>query len=78
MLEVFDHVGLIPDNLPEQIARANVVEELLDRIVENGAVNLGNLRDAISKSDLKLPDLSGVGELVRGDGLLEPTDNWDV
>ncbi len=70
MLEVFDQVGLIPSNIPEQIARANVVEELLDRIVEHGAVNLGNLRDAISKSDLKLPDLSGVGELVRGDRLL--------
>nr|AGC72170.1 hypothetical protein [uncultured bacterium A1Q1_fos_962] len=68
--EVFNQVGLIPDNIPEEIARANVVEELLDRIVEHGAVNLGNLRDAISKSDLKLPDLSGVGELVRGDRLL--------
>jgi hypothetical protein len=70
ILRALDNVGLVPRNLPENIARRNVVEELLDRIVEHGVVNLGNLRDALSKNDLKLPDLSGILELVRGDRLL--------
>jgi hypothetical protein len=70
IFQALDCVGLLPNNLPEHIARRNVVEELLDRIVEQGVVNLGNLRDALSKNDLKLPDLAGITELVRGDRLL--------
>jgi hypothetical protein len=70
LAQVLDDVGLVPRSIAETISRKNVIEELLDRVVEHGALNLGNLRDALSRSDLKLPDLSGIGELIRGDRLL--------
>ena len=71
VVEVFDEVGLIPQNVPERVARRKLVEELLDRVVEQGFFNMGNLRDALSRNDLKLPDLSGPVELLRGDRLLK-------
>lgn len=67
---VLDEVGLAPRNVPERISRRKLVEELLDRVVERGFINLGDLRDSLSQSDLKLPDLGGVAELVLGDPLL--------
>lgn len=63
-------VGLTPTNVPEQVAREKVVEELLDRITERGFLNMGDFRDALSQSQLKLPDLGGVPELLIGDKLL--------
>jgi hypothetical protein len=70
VLQVLDEVGLIPENTPERVARLKVVEELLDVIVEQGVANLGHLRDAISRNDIKLPDLAGPAELIHGDLLL--------
>lgn len=70
IVDVFDQVGLMPANVPERVSRQNVVEELLDRIVEQGVANLGHLRDSLSKNDIKLPDLAGARELLGGDLLL--------
>jgi hypothetical protein len=67
---VLDQTELKPKNTVERVARLTVVEELLDVIVEQGAANLGHLRDAISRNDLKLPDVAGALELLRGDRLL--------
>ena len=53
-----DEVGLTPQNLPERVARKKLVEELLDQIGERGFLTMGDLRDAISRNNLKLPDLS--------------------
>ena len=53
-----DEVGLTPRNLPENVARKKLVEELLDQIGERGFLTMGDLRDAISRNNLKLPDLS--------------------
>lgn len=68
--DVLDRVGLVPQNVPEQVSRRKLVEELLDRVVERGFINLGDLRDSLSQSDLKLVDLSGPSELILGDPLL--------
>jgi hypothetical protein len=65
-----DDVGLVPANLPERVARHKLIEELLDRIVERGFLTLGDLRDALSSNQLKLPDLAGPAEFVHGDALL--------
>ncbi len=65
-----DGVGLRPQNVPEEIGRAKLIEELLDRVVDYGHLNMGNLRDAISRNQLKLPDLSGPAMLIRGDPLV--------
>jgi hypothetical protein len=67
---VFDEVGLTPQNLPEQVSRDRLVEELLDRIVERGFITVGDLRDGIARGQLKLSDLSGPKELVIGDCLI--------
>jgi hypothetical protein len=63
-------VGLQPRNVPERVARAKMIEEVLDRITEHGYLNMGHLRDAVSRNNLKLSDLAGPRELVRGDRLL--------
>jgi len=62
--------GLWPRNLPEQVARDKLVEELLDRIVDRGFLQFGDLRDALSRSDLKLQDVAGPREVINGDALL--------
>ena len=70
IVQVFDSVGLTPNNVPEQVGRRKIVEELLDHIVDHGFINMGDLRDGLSKNDLKLPDISGLPELLHGDHLL--------
>ncbi|MBX6314269.1 MAG: hypothetical protein IRY99_15355, partial [Isosphaeraceae bacterium] len=66
-----DEVGLVPGNTPERVARRKLVEELLDRVVAGGYLTMGDLRDALSRNQLKLPDLAGPVEFVRGDRLLK-------
>ena len=63
-------IGLFPRNLPEKVAFKKLVEELLDRIVEYGHLTMGDLRDAISRNNLKLPDFSWPMDVLRGDPLL--------
>ncbi|WP_145199229.1 hypothetical protein [Planctomycetes bacterium Poly30] len=66
-----NEVGLVPETTPERVAFNKTVEELLDQVVRGGFLTLGHLRDALSRSHLKLEDLSSVGEFVRGDRLLK-------
>jgi hypothetical protein len=65
-----EDVGLKAHNAVEQIGQGKLVEELLDRVVETGHLNLGNLRDSLSRNQLKLTDLKGPAELVMGDPLI--------
>ena len=62
-------VGLDPHSLPERVAEKKLVDELLDRAVDVGRLTLADLRDAISKNDLKMPDLT-LDALKSGDQLL--------
>jgi hypothetical protein len=64
-----DEAGLVPQNLPERVSRSKLVEELLDSIVERSFLMLGEVRDAISRNQLKEPDCS-FGSFVRGDAAL--------
>jgi hypothetical protein len=64
-----DTIALHPHNLPERVAEKKLVDELLDQAVAVGRLSIGNLRDAISHNDLKLPDLE-LRELGSGDQLL--------
>jgi hypothetical protein len=73
-----DAVGLKPQSLPERVARAKLVEELCDQAVSRGFLSIGQLRDALSRSQVKLADLSGPGELWRGDPLLLADRSLDV
>ena len=73
----FNQVGLAPDNIPERVAQRKIVEELLDAIVEHSHISFANLRDAVSKNDLKLPDVESPRELIRGDRLLRADRKLD-
>lgn len=59
-----------PHNLPERVAYRKLVEELLDPIVARGFLTLGDIRDAASRSNLKMTDLDGPREFIGGDRLL--------
>lgn len=67
---VLEEVGLRPASRPEEVARTKLVDELVDLAITHGHFDLGQLRDAISRNDLKLPDLRGPHELVFDDPLL--------
>ncbi|MGW8257287.1 MAG: hypothetical protein ACWGMZ_07375, partial [Thermoguttaceae bacterium] len=56
-----ESVGLKPQNIPEQVAKDKIVEELLDQLAERGFLSLGDLRDALSRNALKMPDIAGPG-----------------
>ena len=65
-----DAIDLRPRNLPEEVSRQKIVEEVLDRIVERGFLTLGEVRDAISRNNLKEPDCSGPRSFLRGEAAL--------
>ncbi|REK08931.1 MAG: hypothetical protein DWQ37_18870 [Planctomycetota bacterium] len=65
-----DKVKLLPVNPPERVARKKLVDEILDRVVERGFLSMGDLRDALSRNNLKLPDLSSARQFFAGDQLL--------
>ncbi len=71
VLNALLEVGLQPDSVPEQVALAKIVEELLDRVAEHGFLTMPDLRDAISRSNLKLPDLANLAEFWHGDRVLK-------
>jgi hypothetical protein len=62
--------GLVPNNLPERVAFAKMVEEMLDRVTEVGFLTFSDLRDTLSRNQLKMPDLADPQEFVRGDPLV--------
>jgi hypothetical protein len=70
LTDAVQDVGLLPANPPECTAFLKMIEELLDRITEVGFVTFSDLRDAVSRNQLKLPDLGDPQEFVRGDPLL--------
>ena len=63
-------VGLQPTNPLERTAFTKVVDNILDHIIEQGHLTFGDLRDCLSGNQLKLHDLSGPNEFIRGDPLL--------
>ena len=68
--DALKEVGLSPNDVPERVAFAKLTEELLDGVAQRGFLTMGHMRDAISRSNLKLTDLHGPIELTVGDRLL--------
>ncbi|HQY61629.1 MAG: hypothetical protein IPQ09_08875 [Myxococcales bacterium] len=66
---VLDEVGLRPSNVPEEVAREKLCAEILDQILERGFLGLSELRDALSRSNLKMGNLT-LAALTGGDALL--------
>jgi len=69
--ETLHSVGLTPGNIPQLIAFRKMTEELLDCVKVRGFFTMGDLRDTLSRSNLKLSDLSGPMEFFAGDKLLK-------
>jgi hypothetical protein len=67
--------GLAPAGTVEDVACDKVVAELLDRVCDRGYLRIGNLRDAVARNRLKMNDLAGPGEFLRGDALLRADIN---
>ena len=63
--------GLAPRSLVEEAAFDTLVDELLSDIANRGFESFGNVRDAVSRSQVKLHDLQGLRELALGDPLLK-------
>ena len=53
-----EEVQLQPSNLPERVSYNKLVEELLDCVVQRGFLTMGYFRDAISRNNIKMEDLS--------------------
>jgi len=70
LLNALDEVNMIPRNLPERVAQHKLSEELSDRILQRGFFLMSDVRDAISRNNLKLPDLRGLLELITGDRMI--------
>jgi hypothetical protein len=79
--QALDQVDLRPENYAERVSRDKLIEELLDRVVERRFLSMGDLRDAVARNQLKLPDLSGPKEFLLGDKLIRANrqlaDNLD-
>lgn len=69
LADAFTDFGLVGNNPPEQVARLKMIEELLDHLTDYGYLSFSNVRDTISRNQLKLNDLSGI-DCARGDALL--------
>lgn len=70
LTSAFQDAGLEPKNLPERAAYHKLIDEILDRITAEGFLTFGDLRDAISRNQLKLADLAEPQAFIRGDNLL--------
>ncbi len=65
-----DTIGYPVPLTVELNAREAMVEELLDTLCERGHTRMSHLRDALARNDLKMSDLSSIGEWFGGDALL--------
>jgi hypothetical protein len=63
-------VGLAAKNPLESVAFSKMVEEILDRVIDSGFLTFSDLRDTISRNQLKLPDLTEPQDFIRGDPLI--------
>jgi hypothetical protein len=75
---VLEAVGLQPRDAPERVARRKISDELLDHVLERGFLGFGQLRDALSTSNLKLPNVGGPDDLWQGDALLQADQRLSV
>jgi hypothetical protein len=59
-----EEIGLRPACVAETVARDKLIEELLDQVIERSFLTVGDLRDALARNRLKLPDLGGFHDVV--------------
>ncbi len=70
LVAALDAAGLAPRNAAEERSRDRLAEELLDLVAQRRSLTMSDLRDALARSRIKLPDLRGPVEFVTGDPLI--------
>jgi hypothetical protein len=65
-----EDIGLRPTHPVEVVAFEKVIVELLDQISHAGYLTFGQLRDTLSRNQLKFPDLTDPDQFFRGDPLI--------
>jgi hypothetical protein len=70
LVTALDDVGLKPGGPLEEAAFDKMVAELLDRISTYGYLTFAELRDTISRNQVKLPDLREPEDFIKGDPLI--------
>ena len=70
VVDALEHADIRPANLPERVSFNRMIEELLDRVVDHDFLTMGEVRDAVARSDLRQHDLTGPWDLARGDRVL--------
>src|SRR4029079_11239077 len=68
--ETLTRARFTPGSVVERVGFHKLTQELLGGVVDRGFLTLGDLRDAISRNDLKSTDLSNAREFFAGDPLL--------
>jgi hypothetical protein len=76
--QAFTDVGIHARDVLERVALNKANAELVDVVVQRGFLTLGNLRDAFSRSQWKLPDLADAREFAHGDALLRADRRFAV
>ena len=71
VIQSLTDAGFTPSSVVERVACRKVTQELLDGIVQRGFITLGDLRDGVSRNQLKMPDLKNAREFFTGDPLLQ-------
>ncbi len=71
IVQSLKEAGFTPGSVVERVACRKVTQELLDGIVQRGFITLGDLRDGVSRNQLKMPDLKNAREFFTGDPLLQ-------
>ena len=66
-----DSAGLTPPTYAERLARDQIVEELLDRVVARGFFTMSDVRDTLARNRLKLPDVPSPVRILTGDRLIQ-------
>jgi hypothetical protein len=66
-----EDVGMRPNTPLESVAFEKMIDELLDRLSNYGYLTFAELRDTISRNQLKMPDLTGPEDFFRGDPLVQ-------
>ncbi|NRA94713.1 MAG: hypothetical protein HRU14_00735 [Planctomycetes bacterium] len=69
--QLLDEAGFRPTTVVERVARGKLVDELLDRVATRGFLSLGDVRDALSRNQLKLGDCHGVSDFWSASRLLK-------
>src|SRR5262249_24518003 len=70
LITALEDVGLAPKGPIERTQFDKMVAELLDRIIRFGFLTFGELRDTVSRNQLKLPDVSEPDDFLKGDPLI--------